>query len=174
MHNKHKKIHSEKYRWEENLLNKRPVKRHATDWGKQIEALYTPDDLPAMDYLSDIGFSGEYPFLRGIHPSMYLGQTWTMRQYSGFGTAEETNQRYKYLLKQGQTGLSVAFDLPTQIGYDSDNPMSEGEVGKVRVTVDSLQDMETIFKDLPLDINSLQKKECVYDRNYGFWGLYKT
>jgi len=151
MDNEHKKIHDEKSRWEETLLNKRPVKKHATDWGDPIEVLYTPDDLQDADYLSDIGFSGEYPFVRGVHPSMYLGRTWTMRQYSGFGTAEETNKRYKYLLEQGQTGLSVAFDLPTQIGYDSDDPMSEGEVGKVGVAVDSLQDMEIIFKDLPLN-----------------------
>jgi len=151
MDNEHKKIHDEKSRWEETLLNKRPVKKHATDWGDPIEVLYTPDDLPDADYLSDIGFSGEYPFVRGVHPSMYLGRTWTMRQYSGFGTAEETNKRYKYLLEQGQTGLSVAFDLPTQIGYDSDDPMSEGEVGKAGVAVDSLQDMEIIFKDLPLN-----------------------
>jgi methylmalonyl-CoA mutase, N-terminal domain len=151
MHNANKKIHDEKCRWEKTFLNERSVKKHATDWGDQIEALYTPDDLPEMDYMSDIGFSGEYPFVRGVHPSMYLGRTWTMRQYSGFGTAEETNKRYKYLLEQGQTGLSVAFDLPTQIGYDSDDPMSEGEIGKVGVAVDSLQDMEIIFKDLPLD-----------------------
>ena len=144
-------IKNEKRRWEENSLNKRSVNKHVTDWGDQIEVLYSPDDLHDMDYLSDIGFPGEYPFVRGVHPSMYLGRTWTMRQYSGFGTAEETNKRYKYLLNQGQTGLSVAFDLPTQIGYDSDNPMSEGEVGKVGVAVDSLQDMEVIFKDLPLD-----------------------
>jgi len=151
MDNEHKKIHDEKSRWEETLLNKRPVKKHATDWGDPIEVLYTPDDLQDADYLSDIGLPGEYPFVRGVHPSMYLGRTWTMRQYSGFGTAEETNKRYKYLLEQGQTGLSVAFDLPTQIGYDSDDPMSEGEVGKVGVAVDSLQDMEIIFKDLPLN-----------------------
>lgn len=151
MNNEHKKIHDEKRRWDETLLNKRPVKKHSTDGGDLIEVLYTPDDLSDADYLSDIGFPGEYPFVRGVHPSMYLGRTWTMRQYSGFGTAEETNKRYKYLLEQGQTGLSVAFDLPTQIGYDSDDHMSEGEVGKAGVAVDSLQDMEIIFKDLPLD-----------------------
>jgi len=132
-------------------LNKKPVKKHVTDWGDQIDALYTPDDIQDTDYLSNIGFPGDYPFVRGIHPSMYLERTWTMRQYSGFGTAEETNKRYRYLLEQGQTGLSVAFDLPTQIGYDSDAPLSEGEVGKVGVAVDSIQDMEIIFKDLPLN-----------------------
>ena len=151
MSSEYDKMHNEKRRWEETLLNKRPTQKHATDCGDPIEVLYTPDDLPDADYLLDIGFSGEYPFVRGVHPSMYLGRTWTMRQYSGFGTAEETNKRYKYLLEQGQTGLSVAFDLPTQIGYDSDDPMSEGEVGKAGVAVDSLQDMEIIFKDLPLD-----------------------
>jgi methylmalonyl-CoA mutase, N-terminal domain len=145
------KVHNEKKRWQENLLNRKPVQKHSTDWDEPIEVLYTPDDLQDTSYLSDIGFPGEYPFVRGVHPSMYLGRTWTMRQYSGFGTAEETNKRYKYLLEQGQTGLSVAFDLPTQIGYDSDDPMSEGEVGKAGVAVDSLQDMEIIFKDLPLD-----------------------
>ncbi|MBW1716270.1 MAG: methylmalonyl-CoA mutase [Deltaproteobacteria bacterium] len=151
MNNEHKKIHNEKSRWEKTLLNKKPVKKHSTDWGDLIEVLYTPDDIQDTDYLSNIGFPGDYPFVRGIHPSMYLERTWTMRQYSGFGTAEETNKRYRYLLEQGQTGLSVAFDLPTQIGYDSDDPMSEGEVGKVGVAVDSLKDMEIIFKDLPLD-----------------------
>ena len=151
MNNGHKKIHAEKSRWEKTLLNKKPVKKHVTDWGDQIDALYTPDDIQDTDYLSNIGFPGDYPFVRGIHPSMYLERTWTMRQYSGFGTAEETNKRYRYLLEQGQTGLSVAFDLPTQIGYDSDAPLSEGEVGKVGVAVDSIQDMEIIFKDLPLN-----------------------
>ena len=151
MSSEHNTVQNEKRRWEENSLNKRPVKKHSNDWGDPIEVLYTPEDFQDTDYLSSIGFPGEYPFVRGVHPSMYLGRTWTMRQYSGFGTAEETNKRYKYLLKQGQTGLSVAFDLPTQIGYDSDDPMSEGEVGKVGVAVDSLKDMEIIFKDLPLD-----------------------
>jgi len=122
-----------------------------TDWGKPVEWLYTPADIEGLDYLSDIGFPGEYPFVRGVHPTMYLRRQWTMRQYAGFGTAEDTNRRYKYLLEQGQTGLSVAFDLPTQIGYDSDNPMSEGEVGKVGVAVDSLQDMEIMFDGISLD-----------------------
>jgi methylmalonyl-CoA mutase N-terminal domain/subunit len=122
-----------------------------TDWGEPIEVLYTPDEFGLLDYLSEIGFPGEYPFVRGVHPTMYLGRTWTMRQYSGFGTAEETNKRFRYLLSQGQTGLSVAFDLPTQIGYDSDHPMSKGEVGKAGVPVDSLEDMEIIFDGLPLD-----------------------
>jgi methylmalonyl-CoA mutase N-terminal domain/subunit len=141
----------EKARWAEDLLNKRPVQPHETDWGDPVEVLYTQDDLGDDEYADTIGFPGEYPYVRGIHPSMYLGRTWTMRQYSGFGTAEETNKRYKYLLEQGQTGLSIAFDLPTQIGYDSDDPMSEGEVGKVGVAIDSLRDMEIMFEGLPTD-----------------------
>jgi len=138
-------------RWTRSSLRKQESAPRSTDWGQTLRPLYTPDDLGDLDYLENIGFPGEYPFVRGIHPTMYLGRTWTMRQYSGFGTAEETNQRYRYLLDQGQTGLSVAFDLPTQIGYDSDHPMSEGEVGKVGVAVDSLRDMEIMFHDLPLD-----------------------
>ena len=145
-----KKIGEQKRRWMEKL-NQRPLENRFTDWGAPIAPLYAPDDLEAFDYLENTGFPGEYPFVRGVHPSMYLSQPWTMRQYSGFATAEETNERFKYLLQQGQTGLSVAFDLPTQIGYDSDDPLSEGEVGKVGVAVDSLEDLEIIFRDLPLD-----------------------
>ena len=145
------KTGDEEKRWSKDVLNKRPYEQHHTDWGEPIKPLYTSEDTRQVDYLSASGFPGEYPFTRGVHPSMYLGRAWTMRQYSGFGTPEDTNSRFKYLLEQGQTGLSVAFDLPTQIGYDSDDPMSEGEVGKVGVPVDSLEDMETIFKDLPLD-----------------------
>jgi len=116
-----------------------------------LERLYTPLDVVDLDYLSALGFPGEYPFTRGVQPSMYRGRLWTMRQYAGFGSAEESNQRYKYLLNQGQTGLSVAFDLPTQIGYDSDHLMAEGEVGKVGVAIDSMGDMETLFEGIPLD-----------------------
>ncbi|MEE4354627.1 MAG: methylmalonyl-CoA mutase family protein [Desulfatiglans sp.] len=151
MKKNNKNIENEKKRWAEDLLNKRPYQRHFTDWGEPINPLYTTEDVKDIDFLSSSGFPGEYPFTRGVHPSMYLGRTWTMRQYSGFGTPRDTNTRFKYLLDQGQTGLSVAFDLPTQIGYDSDDPMSEGEVGKVGVPVDSLEDMEIIFKDLPLE-----------------------
>ncbi len=151
MDDKYQKIREEKRHWAESFLNKRPAERHYTDWLDPIEVLYSPDDLRDTDYLSDSGFPGEYPFVRGIHPNMYLGRTWTMRQYSGFGTAKETNKRYAYLLEQGQTGLSIAFDLPTQIGYDSDHPMSQGEVGKAGVAIDTLQDMETIFDGIPLD-----------------------
>ena len=117
-------------------------------WGEETKRLYTPLDVG--DY-SEIGFPGEYPFTRGVQPTMYRGKLWTMRQYAGFGNAEESNKRYKYLLEQGQSGLSVAFDLPTQIGYDSDDPHSLGEVGKVGVAIDSLSDMEILFNGIPLD-----------------------
>ncbi len=114
----------------------------------EIKHLYTPS---GTDYLNDLGFPGEYPFTRGIYPNMYRSRFWTMRQYAGFATAEESNRRYRYLLEQGQTGLSVAFDLPTQIGYDSDHPLCIGEVGKVGVAIDSLKDMEILFEKIPLD-----------------------
>jgi methylmalonyl-CoA mutase N-terminal domain/subunit len=116
-----------------------------------VAALYTPCDVADDDYLQMIGFPGQYPFTRGIHPTMYRGRLWTMRQYAGFGTARESNERYRYLLQQGQSGLSVAFDLPTQIGYDSDAPMADGEVGKVGVAVDTLADMELLFAGIPLE-----------------------
>ena len=113
-----------------------------------LDPVYAPEDAPGN---GDLGFPGEYPFTRGVQPTMYRGRLWTMRQYAGFGTAEESNERYRYLLDQGQTGLSVAFDLPTQIGYDSDDPMAMGEVGKVGVAIDSIDDIRTLFKDIPLD-----------------------
>ncbi|MEW6186540.1 MAG: methylmalonyl-CoA mutase family protein [Thermodesulfobacteriota bacterium] len=116
-----------------------------------IARTYTPADLADLDYAEDLGFPGEYPFTRGVQPTMYRGRFWTMRQYAGFADAEESNRRYKYLLEQGQTGLSVAFDLPTQIGYDSDHPLARGEVGKVGVAIDSLRDMEILFDGIPLD-----------------------
>ena len=117
------------------------------------EGIATPADLDAQgfDYLQDVGFPGEYPFTRGVQPTMYRGRAWTMRQYAGFGSAEESNKRYRYLIAHGSTGLSVAFDLPTQIGYDSDDPLAEGEVGKVGVAVSSLADMERLFDGIPLD-----------------------
>lgn len=135
------------------VLNRFPERREKfeTSSGIEIKRLYTPLDLEDFDYSEKLGFPGEYPFTRGIQPTMYRGRLWTMRQYAGFATAEESNKRYKYLLEQGQTGLSVAFDLPTQIGYDSDHPLAEGEVGKVGVAIDSLQDMETLFDGIPLD-----------------------
>jgi len=124
---------------------------YTTISGKKIKELYTPLDLDGFDYLKQLGFPGEYPFTRGIHPSMYRGRLWTMRQFSGFGTAENTNERYKYLLSHGQTGLSVAFHLPTLMGVDSDHPLALGEIGKCGVAVDSLADMEILFNEIPLD-----------------------
>jgi methylmalonyl-CoA mutase N-terminal domain/subunit len=146
-----------KQEWRETALApaiKRAAERQEkfeTSSGMEIDTVYTPEDLPDFDYARDLGYAGEYPFTRGVQPNMYRGRIWTIRQYSGFGTAEETNQRYRYLLEQGQTGLSVAFDLPTQIGYDSDHPLARGEVGKVGVAIDSLRDMEILFQDIPLD-----------------------
>ncbi|MGD9934457.1 MAG: methylmalonyl-CoA mutase [Dehalococcoidia bacterium] len=116
-----------------------------------VERLYTPLDIADMDYERDLGFPGVYPFTRGVQTTMYRGRPWTMRQYAGFGTAEESNQKFRFLLSQGQTGLSVAFDLPSQLGYDSDDPMAIAEVGQVGVAIDSLYDMETLFADIPLD-----------------------
>ncbi|WP_456398662.1 acyl-CoA mutase large subunit family protein [Mesoaciditoga sp.] len=138
-------------RWNEKTeetLKKFPERgEFKTTWGEEVKRLYTPMDVG--DY-SQIGFPAEYPFTRGVQSTMYRGKLWTMRQYAGFGTAEESNKRYKYLLEQGQSGLSVAFDLPTQIGYDSDDPHSLGEVGKVGVAIDSLEDMEILFEGIPL------------------------
>jgi methylmalonyl-CoA mutase N-terminal domain/subunit len=119
--------------------------------GLPIDRLYTQDDLLATDPESSIGYPGEFPYTRGIYPTMYRGRFWTMRQYAGFGTAVESNQRYRYLLSKGQAGLSVAFDLPTQIGLDSDHPLALGEVGKVGVAIDSLEDMESLFDNIPLE-----------------------
>jgi methylmalonyl-CoA mutase N-terminal domain/subunit len=112
---------------------------------------YSPGDLPAFDYEAELGLPGKYPFTRGIHPTMYKGRLWTMRQYSGFASAEDSNQRYRYLLEQGQAGLSVAFDLPTQMGYDSDHPLASAEVGKVGVAIDTLKDVEVLFDHIPLE-----------------------
>ncbi len=119
--------------------------------GENINVLYGPDDIENINYLSDIGFPGEYPYTRGIHPNGYRGRVWTMRQFAGFGSPEDTNQRFHYLLNHGQTGLSVAFDLPTLMGWDADAPLSEGEVGICGVSVSSLQDMEILFDKIPLD-----------------------
>lgn len=125
--------------------------KFTTSSGFEVKRLYTPEDIEDFDYNEKLGYPGQYPFTRGVQPTMYRGRLWTMRQYAGFATAEESNKRYKYLLEQGQTGLSVAFDLPTQIGYDSDHALSEGEVGKVGVAIDSLKDMEILFDGIPLD-----------------------
>ncbi|ASJ16905.1 methylmalonyl-CoA mutase [Thermococcus chitonophagus] len=153
-----KKIKEEEKRWEETtvrqFLQKAPERkeRFLTDDGFEIKRIYTPADLGEnWDYMEKLGFPGEYPFTRGVYATMYRGRIWTMRQYAGYATAEESNKRYKYLLSQGQTGLSVAFDLPTQLGYDSDHPLAEGEVGKVGVAIDSLWDMRILFDGIPLD-----------------------
>jgi len=119
--------------------------------GKDIKVCYTPDDIKNINYLADLGFPGEYPYTRGIHPNGYRGKIWTMRQFAGFGTPEDTNQRFHYLLEHGQTGLSVAFDLPTLMGWDADAPLSAGEVGICGVSVSSLKDMEILFNKIPLD-----------------------
>jgi methylmalonyl-CoA mutase N-terminal domain/subunit len=138
---------------EEQKLGKHPErkKEFINTSGIPINRLYTPLDQSDLDYLSEIGLPGQYPFIRGVQPTMYRGRYWTMRQYAGFASAEESNKRYRFLLDQGQTGLSVAFDLPTQIGYDSDDEMAIGEVGKVGVAIDSLKDVETLFDSIPLD-----------------------
>ncbi|MDY6836490.1 MAG: methylmalonyl-CoA mutase family protein [Thermodesulfobacteriota bacterium] len=137
----------------EKVLTKRPERQESfqTLSGIPLERVYTPLSERESDYLEDLGFPGRYPYTRGVQPTMYRGRLWTMRQYAGFASAEESNKRYKFLLEQGQTGLSVAFDLPTQIGYDSDHPLAQGEVGKVGVAIDSLMDMEALFDGIPLD-----------------------
>jgi methylmalonyl-CoA mutase N-terminal domain/subunit len=149
-------LKKENERWSEEVqqkLAKRPErkKEFVNTSGIPIKRLYTPLDNKEMDYFSEVGFPSEYPFTRGVQPTMYRGRHWTMRQYAGFASAEESNRRYKFLLEQGQTGISVAFDLPTQIGYDSDHEMAMGEVGKVGVAIDSLLDVETLFDGIPLD-----------------------
>jgi methylmalonyl-CoA mutase N-terminal domain/subunit len=153
---KQTELQAKKKAWAEKVeagLAKRPErkKEFTTSSDIKIERCYTPDDLGNFDYDEKLGFPGNYPYTRGVQPTMYRGRHWTMRQYAGFGTAEETNERFKYLLEQGQTGLSCAFDLPTQIGYDSDDALSEGEVGKVGVAIDSLKDMEILLNGIPLD-----------------------
>ncbi len=136
----------------EATLRKVPERRprFATSSDIPVERLYTAEDVAGLDPERDLGFPGEFPFTRGVQPTMYRGRFWTMRQYSGFGTAAETNRRFRYLLQQGQTGLSVAFDLPTQMGYDSDHPMARGEVGKVGVAISSLEDMQELLDGIPL------------------------
>ncbi len=144
-------------RWEKDCLEKHLKKnpereqKFTTVSNQEIKRLYTPADLEGFDYLNELGFPGEYPFTRGVQPTMYRGKIWTMRQFAGFGTAEDTNQRYKYLLSHGTTGLSVAFHMPTLMGVDSDSPRARGEVGKCGVAIDSLADMEILFNGIPLD-----------------------
>ena len=139
-------------RWQQSKLAhaKERQASFSTISGEPIAALYTPVDVAAIDPSHDIGFPGEFPFTRGIHPTMYRGRLWTMRQFAGFGTAHETNERFRFLLAEGQTGLSVAFDLPTLMGRDSDDPLSEGEVGRCGVAIDSLEDMRQLFDGIPL------------------------
>lgn len=124
--------------------------KHPERVGLKYKNLYTPLDLEGFDYERDLGFPGEYPYTRGVQPTMYRGRLWTMRMYAGFATAEESNKRYRYLIANGGSGLSVAFDLPTQIGYDSDDKMAEGEIGKVGVAIDTLKDMEILFDQIDL------------------------
>jgi len=143
--------------WERTTLKRhlesRPERKpeFTTNSGFRVKRLYTPTDLSNLELSEDVGCPGEYPYTRGIHPTMYRGRLWTMREFSGFGTAEETNRRFKYLLSEGETGLSVAFDYPTIMGYDSDDPMARGEVGRCGVAVSSLADMETLFEGIPLE-----------------------
>src|SRR3989440_3453415 len=139
--------------WRRGLYDALPERQgelFSTMSGVENDALYTPESAP-IDYERDLGYPGAYPFTRGVYPSMYRGRLWTMRQFAGFGTAAETNERFRSLLEHGQTGLSTAFDMPTLMGYDSDNPRSLGEVGREGVAVDSLDDMETLFAGIPLD-----------------------
>jgi len=151
------KITEGKESWEETTLqetlNRFPERRDTfiTTSSAPVERLYTPLDIADLDYERDLGFPGQYPFTRGVHPTMHRGRLWTMRMFAGFGTAEETNARYKYLLEHGETGLSVAFDMPTLYGYDTDDPQAEGEFGKCGVAVSSLADMEILFDDIPVD-----------------------
>lgn len=144
--------HKGRARWEEEFSKSKipPGKKFMTVSSKPVKPLYDPGDLEDIDFDRDIGYPGQYPYTRGVHASMYRGKVWTMRQFSGFGTPKQTNERYHYLLKRGQTGLSVAFDLPTLMGYDSDSPRSAGEVGVCGVAVDTLDDMETLFKGINL------------------------
>jgi len=152
---KMEEIRQRKENWEKGIvpksLEKLPERgEFLTSSGIPVSRVHTPLDIANLSYLRDLGFPGEYPFTRGIYPTMYRARFWTMRQYAGFGTAEQTNQRFKYLLEEGQKGLSVAFDLPTQVGYDCDHPMAQGEVGKAGVSVSTLRDMEIIFGGIPL------------------------
>src|SRR4051812_11963158 len=152
-----KRLHDERRRGEEGPLGKALEKsgerreHFETLSGLETDRLYTPEHVADVDYTRDLGFPGQYPFTRGIQPTMYRGRPWTIRQYAGFGTPGATNERFKFLLSQGQPGLSTAFDLPTQMGLDSDDELSAGEVGQVGVAIDSLADMETVFDGIPLD-----------------------
>jgi methylmalonyl-CoA mutase N-terminal domain/subunit len=150
-------LKSERARWEKEVLEPH-LKEHGerkerfiTVSNEEIKRLYTPEDIAGLDYDRDLGYPGEYPFTRGVYPTMYRGRLWTMRQFSGYGGAEETNRRFKYLLKEGETGLSTAFDMPTLMGYDPDHPLADGEVGVEGVSVATLRDFEVLFDGIPLD-----------------------
>ncbi len=145
------RIREARERWERERAGPERKESFETPSGIPLDRVYTPEHTADLDYLQDLGFPGEFPYTRGVYPTMYRGRLWTMRQYAGYATAEESNRRYRFLLEQGQTGLSVAFDLPTQMGYDSDHPAAEAEVGKVGVAVDSLADLEVLFQGIPLD-----------------------
>ncbi|MCD6493354.1 MAG: methylmalonyl-CoA mutase, partial [Archaeoglobaceae archaeon] len=152
-----KEIKEKRQEWEKSCLEpfmkkggERQEKFENLSW-IEIKNVYDPNDIAHLDYIKDLNYPGEYPFTRGVYPTMYRGRLWTMRQFSGFGTAEDTNARWKLLLKEGQTGLSTAFDFPTLMGLDSDDPLSDGEVGKVGVAVDTLKDFEILFDGIPLD-----------------------
>ncbi|MBS4537570.1 methylmalonyl-CoA mutase family protein [Clostridium sp. D2Q-11] len=152
-----KQIKASTKEWEETTVDKAisrfPERKEefTTGSGLKVDRIYTPENIEELDYEEDLGYPGHFPYTRGVQPTMYRGRLWTMRMYAGFATAAESNKRYKYLVEQGSTGLSVAFDLPTQIGYDSNHPLAEGEVGKVGVAIDSLKDMELLFEGIPLD-----------------------
>jgi methylmalonyl-CoA mutase N-terminal domain/subunit len=145
------RIREARKRWERERAGPERKESFETPSGIPLDRVYTPEHTADLDYLQDLGFPGEFPYTRGVYPTMYRGRLWTMRQYAGYATAEESNRRFRFLLEQGQTGLSVAFDLPTQMGYDSDHPTAEAEVGKVGVAVDSLADLEVLFEGIPLD-----------------------
>ncbi|MFQ5910602.1 MAG: methylmalonyl-CoA mutase, partial [Thermoplasmata archaeon] len=144
-------------KWEDTTLKKslETLKERSEEFSTlsriPAKGIHTPEDTSDLNYVEDVGFPGDFPFTRGVHPNMYRGRLWTMRQYAGFGSARESNERYRFLIGQGQTGLSVAFDLPTQMGYDSDHAMVKGEVGKVGVAISSLKDMEVLLEGIPLD-----------------------
>ena len=151
MDNQNSRISEQKDQWLKSLQKGEEIRKVSTPSGIDLAAIYTPEEWDSTNYPEDLGYPGSFPFTRGVYPSMYRGKLWTIRQYAGLGTAEETNQRFRFLLDHGQTGLSVALDLPTQMGYDSDHPLAEEEVGMVGVAIDTVDDMEIVFDQIPLD-----------------------
>src|SRR5467141_2015974 len=174
----HRKPSAKEQAWEKNTLQptleKNPERQgeFTTISGYPIRRLYTEADLPAWDPATQLGLPGEPPYTRGIHATMHRGRLWTMRQFAGFGAAADTNQRFRYLLAQGQTGLSTAFDLPTLMGYDSDHPLSEGEVGKCGVNISSLEDMEILFRGIPL--GEVTVSMTINSPAAALWAMYLT